>query len=79
MISRRAFVRAVAGGVLTAPLAVQVQPGGRVYRIGVLGYRSLESQSTHLWEAFGQGGDFKPAKRDPARERTHWNGWGSRR
>jgi nitroreductase len=25
------------------------------------------------------GDDFKPAKRLPARERTHWNGWGKRR
>jgi len=23
------------------------------------------------------GDDFKPARRLPARERTHWNGWGS--
>lgn len=29
--------------------------------------------------AYFKGDDFKPAKRDPARERTHWNGWGSRR
>jgi nitroreductase len=26
-----------------------------------------------------KGDDFKPAKRVPARERTHWNTWGTRR
>jgi nitroreductase len=29
--------------------------------------------------AYFKGDDFKPAKRVPARERTHWNTWGTRR
>jgi nitroreductase len=29
--------------------------------------------------AYFTGDDFKPAKRVPARERTHWNTWGHRR
>jgi nitroreductase len=29
--------------------------------------------------AYFKGDDFKPAQRVPARERTHWNTWGSRR
>ena len=29
--------------------------------------------------AYFTGDDFKPAKRVPARERTHWNAWGNRR
>ena len=29
--------------------------------------------------AYFKGQDFKPATRVPARERTHWNTWGSRR
>jgi nitroreductase len=29
--------------------------------------------------AYFTGDDFKPAKRVPARERTYWNGWGSKR
>ena len=29
--------------------------------------------------AYSTGDDFKPAKRAPARERTHWNSWGNTR
>jgi nitroreductase len=29
--------------------------------------------------AYFTGDDFKPARRSPARERTHWNAWGVRR
>ena len=29
--------------------------------------------------SYFKGDDFKPAKRVPARERTHWNAWGTRR
>ncbi len=29
--------------------------------------------------AYFTGQDFKPAQRLPARERTHWNGWGVHR
>ena len=36
MISRRAFLRSVAVGVIAAPLAVEAQQPGKVYRIGFL-------------------------------------------
>jgi putative ABC transport system substrate-binding protein len=36
MIARRALLRALGGSLLAAPLAVEAQPSGRVYRIGVL-------------------------------------------
>jgi hypothetical protein len=34
-VNRRAFITALAGGVLAAPLAAEAQPVGRAYRIGV--------------------------------------------
>ena len=34
-MNRRAFITALAGGVLAAPLAAEAQPVGRAYRIGV--------------------------------------------
>src|SRR5712691_8843844 len=47
MISRRAFISSVAGGLLAAPLAVslnaQAQPAGRVWRIGYLTYGARPS------------------------------------
>ena len=33
-MDRRAFVGMLAGGLLTAPLAVEAQPAGKVWRIG---------------------------------------------
>jgi putative ABC transport system substrate-binding protein len=43
VIDRRAFLGAVAGGLLTAPLAVEAQQAGRVYRIGYLTYGTRPS------------------------------------
>ena len=44
MISRRAFLGTVAGGLLVAPLAVDAQQPGKVWRIGLLdGGEGLES------------------------------------
>ena len=37
MISRRAFVASLAGGLLAAPLAAEAQQPGKVWRIGYLG------------------------------------------
>ncbi len=37
MISRRAFLAASAGGLLSAPLAAGAQPAGKLHRIGFLG------------------------------------------
>jgi ABC-type uncharacterized transport system substrate-binding protein len=36
MMDRRAFIGTLAGGLLTAPLAAEAQPAGKVYRIGLL-------------------------------------------
>src|SRR5215831_14592824 len=49
MISRRAFVVSLTGGLLAAPLAAGAQQAGKVYRIGVL----LASDSPNV-EAFRQ-------------------------
>ena len=53
MISRRAFVTNLSGGLLAAPLALEAQPAGRVPRIGVL--LASSSSNSHLLEAFRQG------------------------
>ena len=37
LISRRAFLAASAGGLLSAPLAAGAQPAGKLHRIGFLG------------------------------------------
>ena len=37
-MNRRAFLRALSGSLLAAPLAAEAQPAGKVYRIGLLGY-----------------------------------------
>ncbi len=44
MISRRGFIGAVASGLLTAPLAAEGQPVGKVYRIGFLRYLTCAEQ-----------------------------------
>jgi len=53
VISRRAFVTNLSGGLLAAPLALEAQPAGRVPRIGVL--LASSSSNSHLLEAFRQG------------------------
>jgi ABC-type uncharacterized transport system substrate-binding protein len=56
VISRRTFVGTVAGGVLAAPLAVEAQQVGKVYRIGWLASKLLvDSETQALAEAFAQG------------------------
>ena len=46
-MDRRTFLGTLTGGLLTAPLAAEGQPAGRVYRIGIL-------ESSPLWEPFHQ-------------------------
>jgi len=41
MMERRTFLAAMAGALLVLPLAAQAQPAGKVWRIGVLGLKSL--------------------------------------
>jgi putative ABC transport system substrate-binding protein len=54
MISRRAFISTVAGGLLAAPFAAEAQQAGKVYRIGYL-TGGLSTDSPVLREAFRQG------------------------
>ena len=49
MTNRRQFIGAVAGGLLSAPLAVEAQPQGKVYRIG---YPSMGAGPGKPEEAF---------------------------
>jgi len=52
-MERRAFIGAVAGTLLAAPLAAEAQPAGKVYRIGCIPAGPLPSRM-HQWEAFRQ-------------------------
>jgi len=52
-VRRRAFLGAVTGGLLAAPLAAGAQQGGKIARIGCLG--SPRAPFSHLWDAFRQG------------------------
>ena len=54
MISRRAFVKAVTGGLLAAPLAAGAQPTGKVYRIGWLSTLPPGTSGVALWEIVRQ-------------------------
>ena len=54
MISRRAFVASVAGGVLSAPLAAAAQPAGKPHRIGFLG-NSTAALEANLVQPFRDG------------------------
>jgi nitroreductase len=45
----------------------------------VLGIPDTITAAAVLPVAYFTGDDFKPAKRVPARERTHWNAWGALR
>ena len=51
MISRRAFLHAVAGGVL-APLAAEAQPAEKLYRLGLLGEKASDSSEARLSQVF---------------------------
>ncbi|HKX02947.1 MAG TPA: ABC transporter substrate-binding protein [Methylomirabilota bacterium] len=55
-LSRRAFIAAIAGGLLAPPLAAEGQPEGKTYRIGILGNVPLtDPGGARLWGAFVQG------------------------
>ncbi len=55
MISRRAFIGGLAGGLLVAPLAAEAQPTGTVYRLGVLCPTQCEDRTHFLWKPVTQG------------------------
>ena len=54
MITRRAFIGSVAGGLLTAPLAAETQRAGRTPRVGVL-YFGTPQVANRCDEGFRQG------------------------
>jgi nitroreductase len=45
----------------------------------LLGIPPTATQAALLPVAYYTGAEFKPAKRLPARDQTHWNAWGKRR
>jgi len=53
-MDRRTFITGMTGGLLAAPLAVEAQVAGKVYRIGVLEVVAVTSNTTNL-AAFRQG------------------------
>jgi putative ABC transport system substrate-binding protein len=53
-MDRRAFIAAVGGSILAAPIAAEAQPTGRVYRLGYLSASSGTLNSPYA-EAFRQG------------------------
>ncbi len=54
MISRRAFIETIVGGLLAAPLAAEAQQARKVPRIGFLGTRT-PSDTSSAFDAFRQG------------------------
>jgi putative ABC transport system substrate-binding protein len=54
LISRRAFVASVTGGLLSAPLAAGAQPARKVHRIGFLG-NSTAALEANLVQPFRDG------------------------
>ena len=55
MISRRAFLGSVAGGLLTAPVGAEAQQAGKVYRVGVLTNKASDPAEARLWQALRSG------------------------
>jgi putative ABC transport system substrate-binding protein len=53
-MNRRAFLTALSGGLVAAPLAADAQQTGRVYRVGYL-QTSAREQQLHLIKAFEEG------------------------
>jgi len=53
-MDRRAFIGTLAGGLLTAPLAAEAQPAGKVWRIAFVEAGSV-SVNRHFLDAFRQG------------------------
>ena len=66
MIDRRAFIAAVTGALLAAPLAAEAQPTGKVWRVGVLGLGSSELLRQTLREVgYVEGLNLAIEWRDP--------------
>jgi putative ABC transport system substrate-binding protein len=54
VISRRAFLGTVAGGLLAAPRAAEAQPAGKVWRIGFI-QTAAPNEMEHLTKALDEG------------------------
>ena len=54
-MDRRAFLGTMAGGLLAAPLAVEGQPAGKVYKIGILTADLSRLHKSFLQGSFLQG------------------------
>jgi putative ABC transport system substrate-binding protein len=87
VITRRTFIGSLAGSLLAAPLAVEAQPAGKVYRIGVLEPTSMALNAANL-DAFRQGLrelgyvegrnmmiEYRSADGRSERFRTWWPSW----
>ena len=54
-MDRRTFLGTLAGGLLAAPLAVEAQQAGKVYRVGILTNKASDPAEARLWQAFRSG------------------------
>src|SRR5262245_21486587 len=54
-MDRRAFIALVGGSILAAPLAVEPQPAGKMYRIGILGEQASDPSEARMWQTFQLG------------------------
>jgi putative tryptophan/tyrosine transport system substrate-binding protein len=53
-MERRAFIVAMSGGLLAAPLAAEAQQSGKVYRIGLLDFSEADAARQAWWNGFRQ-------------------------
>ena len=51
-MERRAFLAAVTGGLLAAPLAAEAQPAGKIYRVGTLSVGFNDDAAHDWWQPF---------------------------
>ena len=68
MITRRAFLGTLAGGLVAAPLAAEGQQVGKVYRVGILGEKASDPSEARLWQALLYGPSPKLPPYGPRRE-----------
>jgi len=54
-VDRRAFIAQAGGSILAAPLAVEAQPAGKMYRIGILGEQASDPSEARMWQTFQLG------------------------
>jgi len=54
-VARRLATIAAAFVLFSAPLAVEAQQPGKVYRVGILTNKASDSAEAHLWQAFRLG------------------------